>query len=93
MKQQDRTNEEKARQIIGEYCKRENCLECGGAYAAENGGCVHFQKLMQMAQWKDAERSLDMAIEGAFQVSAHIEMVGKNEDGTPMYRTFIKLRK
>jgi hypothetical protein len=47
------TNEEKARTIISEYCKKENCLQCGGKYSAEKGGCVEYQKIMQMAQWKD----------------------------------------
>lgn len=49
------SNEEKARTIIGEDCKRENCLQCGGIYSAEKGGCVEYQKIMQMAQWKDEQ--------------------------------------
>lgn len=49
------TNEEKARAIIGEDCKKENCLQCGGRYSAEKGGCVEYQKIMQMAQWKDEQ--------------------------------------
>lgn len=48
-------NEEKARAIIGEDCKKENCLQCGGRYSAENGGCAQYQKIMQMAQWKDEQ--------------------------------------
>lgn len=47
------TNEEKARAIIGEDCKKENCLQCGGRYSAEKGGCAEYQKIMQMADWKD----------------------------------------
>lgn len=49
------TNEEKARAIIGEDCKKENCLQCGGRYSAEKGGCAEYQKIMQMAQWKDEQ--------------------------------------
>ena len=49
------TNEEKARAIIGEDCKKENCLQCGGIYSAEKGGCAKYQKIMQMAQWKDEQ--------------------------------------
>jgi len=49
------SNEEKARTIIGEDCKRENCLQCGGIYSAEKGGCVEYQKIMQMARWKDEQ--------------------------------------
>lgn len=48
-------NEEKARAIIGEDCKKENCLQCGGRYSAEKGGCAEYQKIMQMAQWKDEQ--------------------------------------
>lgn len=48
-------NEEKARLIIGEDCKKERCLECGGRYSAEKEGCVQFQKIMQMAQRKDEQ--------------------------------------
>ena len=47
------TNAEKARAIIGEDCKKENCLQCGGRYSAEKGGCIIYQKIMQMADWKD----------------------------------------
>ena len=51
----DMNNEVKARAIIGEDCKKENCLECGGRYSAEEGGCATYQKIMQMAQWKDEQ--------------------------------------
>lgn len=49
------TNEEKAREIIGGDCKKENCLECGGKYSAEEGGCVTYQRIMQIAEWKDEQ--------------------------------------
>lgn len=49
------SNEEKVRAIIGEDCKKENCLQCGGRYSAEKGGCAQYQKIMQMAQWKDEQ--------------------------------------
>lgn len=53
------TNEEKARAIIGEDCKKENCLDCGGRLSAAEGGCDVWQKIMQMAQWKDEEHEQD----------------------------------
>lgn len=49
------TNEEKARKIIGETCKKENCLQCGGRYSAEEGGCTEFQRIVEMAKWKDEQ--------------------------------------
>ena len=49
------TNEDKARAIISEDCKKENCLQCGGIYSAEKGGCAEYQKIMQMACWKDEQ--------------------------------------
>lgn len=52
------TNEEKARQLIGENCKSENCLECGGRLSAENGGCVQFHRIIKMAEWKDEQFAL-----------------------------------
>lgn len=45
-------NEEKARKIIGNDCKKENCLECGGRLSAEKG-CAKFRQIMEMAEWKD----------------------------------------
>lgn len=45
-------NEEKAQNIIG--CSRDNCCECGGSLSVDNG-CVEFQHIMQMAEWKDGQ--------------------------------------
>ena len=47
-------DEQKAMEIIGKGCQRENCLECGGSLSVENG-CVQFRKLMEMAEWKQKE--------------------------------------
>ena len=50
------TNEEKAQTIVGDYCNREHCLECGGSLSVENG-CYEFQQIMEMAEWKDKQYS------------------------------------
>ena len=49
-----KNNEEKAMEIIGNGCQRENCLECGGKLSVENG-CVQFRRLMEMAAWKEQQ--------------------------------------
>ena len=48
------TNEEKAREIIGGDCKKENCLQCGGSLSVDVG-CAEYRKIMEMAQWKDEQ--------------------------------------
>lgn len=68
----DMTNEEKARAIIGESCKKENCLYCGGRYSAEKGGCIIYQKIMQMAEWKD--RQFKQNLDNAFHSADHVNV-------------------
>lgn len=46
------TNEEKAQEIIGEGCNRQDCHECGGSLSVVEG-CVEFRHLKEMAEWKD----------------------------------------
>lgn len=70
------TNEDKARAIIGGDCKKENCLKCGSKYSAEEGGCVAYQRIMQMAQWKD-ERIKEL--EATLNCRSKYERIYRNE--------------
>lgn len=48
------TNEEKAREIIGGGCNKQNCSECGGSLSVAEG-CVEFRHLKEMAEWKEKQ--------------------------------------
>lgn len=52
------TNEEKAQEIIGVGCNRQNCSECGGGLSVAEG-CVEFRHLKEMAEWKDEQFSIE----------------------------------
>jgi len=42
--------EEAARKIIGEDCKKENCLQCGGSLSVDVG-CVPYRRMIELANW------------------------------------------
>lgn len=54
------TNKQKAEEIIGVGCNRQNCSECGGGLSVAEG-CVEFRHLKEMAEWKEKEM-LDCAV-------------------------------